>query len=162
MKAIRMAMLCLAVLGTCSGAEEETVKVDLDQAKLEFQAKTIDSDSRDVGSGYSVHEGQLYMAIGDPPSRVMTGGKIALGGHEVVLDVSGLGDPWVDGKLEKRFVRLTRNDFKSGPVHTLEVCFAKGGAEDYLVRWVIAGGKSIRTAIESLGDEYPDWVADPE
>lgn len=159
---MRSAILCLALIGNLCGAAEETVKVDLDQAKLEFRAKTIESKLRKVGSGYAIHEGQLYLAIGDPPLRVLTEGKILIDGKEVVLDVSGLGDPWVDAKVEKRFVRLTREEFRSGTVHTLEVCFAKGGAEDYLVRWVITGGKSIRIAIEGLGDAYPDWVAEPE
>lgn len=157
-----MAILGFALMGSNCGAAEETVKFDLDQAKLEFRAKTIEADSRKVESGYSVHEGQLYYAIGDPPWRIMIEGKILIDGKEVVLDVSGLGDPWVDGKLARRFVRLTRDDFKSGPVHTLEVCFAKGGAGDYLVKWVIAGGKSLRIAIKGLGDTYPDWVAEPE
>lgn len=160
---LRIVLLCLtAIAGSRPGATEETVKTDLGAAKLEFRAKTIESNARKVGAGYSVYEGQLYLAICNPPSRVMTAGKISINGEEIALDVSGLGDPWADAKLERRFVRLSRNDSPSGPVHTLEVCFSKGGAEDYLVRWMIAGGKSIRMAIENLGDTYPDWVAEPE
>jgi hypothetical protein len=142
------------------GVEEatETVSTTLDGARLEFHARKIEARSRTTGDGYVVFEGQLYQAIGNPPSRVMTSGTLRIGKEEIALDVSGLGDPWVDGTLEKRFVQLTKDDFPSGPIHTLRVCFVKGGAEDYMVEWVIKDGKSLRRSTENLGDTLPEWV----
>ncbi len=141
-------------------AEEaaETVATTLDGARLEFHARKIEAKQRKAGDGYVVFEGQLYRAIGSPPSRVMTEGKIRIGEQDIALDVSGLGDPWVEGKLEKRFVQLKKDEFPSGPIYTLRVCFVKGGAEDYMVEWVIKDGKSLRLAIKDLGDTMPDWA----
>ncbi|WP_035606072.1 hypothetical protein [Haloferula sp. BvORR071] len=140
----------------------ETASTELDGARLEFQARKIETPDRKLAYGYAVFEGQLYWAIGNPPSRVMTAGKIRIGEQEIALDVSGLGDPWVEAKLDKRFVQFKRKDFPSGPIYELLVCFEKGGAEDYMVEWVIKDGKSLRLAITSLGDTLPEWVMPPK
>jgi len=161
MKLRQALALCLLIILPLHAAEEpteETVITKLDGALLEFHARKIESPSRKTGDGLVVFEGQLYHAIGNPPSRVMTTGTIRIGEQEIALDVSGLGDPWVAGKLEKRFVQLTRDDFPSGPIYTLRVCFVKGGAEDYMVEWVIKDGRSLRESIKSLGDTLPEWV----
>jgi hypothetical protein len=160
MKLVQALALGLLALLPLHAADDttESVSTTLDGARLEFQARNIEARSRTSGDGYVVFEGQLYRAIGNPPSRVMTSGHIRIGEQEIALDVSGLGDPWVDGKLENRFVLLTKEDFPSGQIHTLRVCFVKGGAEDYMVEWVIKDGKSLRRSIEDLGDTLPEWV----
>ena len=160
MKLLQALALGLLTLLPLHAADEatETVSTTLDGARLEFHARKIEARSRKTGDGYVVFEGQLYRAIGNPPSRVMTSGTLRIGEQVIALDVSGLGDPWVDGKLEKRFILLTGDDFPSGPIHTLRVCFVKGGAEDYMVEWVIKDGKSLRKCIEDLGDTLPEWV----
>jgi hypothetical protein len=156
----RALLLCLFSILPLSAGEEEVVDTQLDGARLEFKARTIESAKRAPGSGFSVFEGELYIAIGDPPSRVMNSGKLWIGEREITLDVSGLGDPWVDPTLERRFVRLAHDESTS--ISTLQVCFVKGGAGDYMVKWVISGGASMRVAIERLGDTYPDWVKESE
>lgn len=164
MKLLLSLALCLLAALPLHAAEEaaETVTTTLDGARLEFHARKIEARHRKTGEGFVVFEGQRYRAIGNPPSRVMTTGSIRIGEQDIALDVSGLGDPWVDAKLEKRFVQLTKDDYPSGPLYTLRVCFVKGGAEDYMVEWVIKGGKSLRLSIGELGDTLPDWVKEAE
>ena len=141
-------------------AAEEKVAVKLDGALLEFRAETIESNSRKVSpSELVIHEGKLYRSAFNPPHRVMSSGRLMIEGKEILLDVSGLANPWAEASLEKRFVRLEKEEFEKGATtYTLTVVFAKGGAADDVVEWRILGDKSMRVSIANCGDTYPEWV----
>ncbi len=129
---------------------------------LSFDAEFVEPGARRelARTGYVEYKGKIYRAIADPPRMILKSGAIVIDGTKVELDVSGLADCWAgNGKIHPRFTRFVRFDEHPG-YYELSVCFAKGGADDFVVEWVIREGKQMRVSIRNVGDEYPDWVSE--
>jgi len=164
-------LLAMADPGLCYGSESakktETLRLELkdEGAALEFTSEFITDKAREINlAGYTVYDGGIWQSVWSPPHSIIRKGVLTLGGKPVHLDVSGMANAWVEGsRLEPRFVRLQQATDASGHTfHILDVCFVKGGAEDYGAQWVIAGHASMRTRLEALGDTFPDWVAEKD
>lgn len=95
----------------------------------------------------------------NPPEKIMISGAITIDGEKVELDVSGLATLWIHpSEMAKDDCRFEKHEFgENDHYHTLDVCFFKGGALDYVVRWIIYKNKSMRESIINVGDKYPDW-----
>ncbi len=129
---------------------------------LSFAAEFVEpgASRKPAWNGYVEYKGEIYRAIADPPMMILKSGTIVIDGTKVELDVSGLADCWVgNDRIHPRFTKLVR--FGEHPGHyELSVCFAKGGADDFVVEWVIREGKQMRVSIRNTGDGYPDWVSE--
>ena len=147
-----------------SKAELETVSIALAEgAALELTARVVKEGKKRLHPEVCIFEGQLWVgSVTSPPHRVMHAATHTLNGDKIPLDVSGLADPWINpAEMTSRDVRLRCFTPEEGsPVYTLDICFFKGGALDYLVSYTICCGKSLRTKIEFMGDTYPDWYPD--
>lgn len=133
---------------------------------VRFDAKTVDQseERHGPGCGYAVYDGKLSISSAAVPHIVLTRGVFFDGEREVELDVSGLGDPWVEaGEMEARNCEMeivTTED--NDELITLKVAFMKWGAEDYSVTWVVMDGHSLRLSIDPLGDTLPEWMENPK
>lgn len=132
-----------------------------DDISVKFEAEELDprwESSTGTGTGLVNYKGKVYISEGNPPSRILTSGVLKLGGKKIPLDVSGLADPWFHPEeLLPRMVHVESGKTESGAIWAdVEVFFMTGGAQDYLVRWSILDGASLRTLIEHR--DYPaDW-----
>ena len=61
--------------------------------------------------GYSVYNGKLYMGAGGfAPHSILTKATVILDGKNVTLDVSGIGNPWLEKHIRLGFTGRTIKD----------------------------------------------------
>ncbi len=75
-----------------------------------------------------------------------------LDGKSVALDVSGIGNPWV----EKPYPPWFHWEDKKG-LGVLRVAFSDG-AEIYVVTWHVFRDASLKVEMQYLGDEEIPWL----
>lgn len=160
-----LAFACATGLYAAPESRMERVEVvPAEGALLELKAEMVDPDApRVFAPGICVWNGQLwYSALTSPPLRILTAGTITIDGDAVALDVSGLAEPWGDVTHFTDsccyLVKHCLGEDGREVYYELRVWFARGGAEDYVVTWLIYKGQSIRESIRSTGDSGPDWL----
>jgi hypothetical protein len=103
--------------------------------------------------GYSVYNGKLYMGAGGfAPRSILTKATVILDRKSVALDVSGIGNPW----LEKPYPPWFHWEDKKG-LGVLRAAFSDG-AEIYVVTWHLFREVSLKIEMQHLGDEEIPWL----
>lgn len=142
--------------------ERQTVSIEIENGvELELTARVVAAEKRELHPELCLFEDQLWVgAVSSPPELVMQSAILTLHGEKIELDVSGLANPWIKpSEMTRRDVRLRQlyADENAVPVYSLDICFFKGGALDYIATYIIYHGKSLREKIEFMGDTYPEW-----
>jgi len=83
---------------------------------------------------------------------ILTRVKIVLDGKAIPLDVSGIGNPW----LEQPYRPWFHWEEKSG-LGVLQAAFSDG-AEIYVVTWHVFHGGSLKVEMRYLGDGEIPWL----
>ena len=154
-----------AAAAAVPAAQQESVTLTPEPGiSIRLCAETVPAAERSHAPGICVWQGQLRQpTMTNPPEKVLTAATITLGAQCIALDVSGLATPWISPEemtnAHCRLRRHTLGEDEQMPYYELDICFFKGGAMDYIVTWLIYDGCSMRTRIEFMGDDYPDWFA---
>ena len=167
-KSLAVTLACAAALPGWAATKPEVVCLSPEKnVTIELRAEVIEAAERTAAPGLCVWRGQLWQhTTTNPPERVLTSATITIDGVAVDLDVSGLAMPWIaPEEMAEQDCRLTKHSFGEGEqqvFYMLNICFIKGGAEDYIVTWLIYEGHSMRTHIDDIGDMLPDWYMGEE
>lgn len=160
--------LISAALPWLPAAEQEVVTLSPEEdIAIELRAEVIEAEQRAFAPGICVWRDQLWQyTMTNPPVRILTSADIIINGVAVELDVSGLAMPWIaPEEMTEQDCHITKYCFGEDDRDTcyeLAICFFKGGAEDYIVTWIIYEGCSQRIRIEDAGDVYPEWYMEEE
>ena len=109
-------------------------------------------------SGLTAQGDQLVLSSGGALEMMLLSGTIQTERRDISLDVSGLGNCWSLDDPDPIPSHYALVKYMGEGVVSLKICFAKGGAQDFLVEWWIKDGASIRMKIEYLGDRLPEWT----
>lgn len=167
-KSLAIALACAAALPGRAATEPEVVILSPEKGvTVELRAEVIEAAERTAAPGLCVWRGQLWQHTStNPPERVLASATVTIDGATVDLDVSGLAMPWiVPEEMAEQDCRLTKysiGEEEEQTFYTLDICFFKGGAEDYIVTWLIYEGHSMRIHVEDVGDMPPDWYMEEE
>lgn len=152
-----MKKVLLGAIFLCSCQPTLTEKIVLypaENCKLEFTACKRDMTQAEFAPGVCIYRNELYLyALQNPPCSYLKTGRLYLDSQVIDLEVCNLATPWVEkSDLSEADVEFNRDMLENTPYYSLKVHFCKGGANDYIVEWIIYKGKSVRTAIKSLND----------
>jgi hypothetical protein len=140
-----------------AGEFEPTAKLRLAaNCVLELEARKTNA-ARSVPEesiwGDSIYNGKPYMGAGGfAPHSILTKATVILDGKAIPLDVSGIGNPW----LEKTYPPWFHWEDNKG-LGVLRAAFSDG-AEIYVVTWHLFRGASLKIAMQYLGDEEIPWL----
>ena len=150
-----MRKLLLSAIFLCSCQQytiEKVVLYPADNCKLEFTAIKRDVAQAEYAPGVCIYEDELYLyALRNPPHTCLKSGTLYIDAQAIDLNVRNLATPWVEkSDLSKADVELKKMMLENIPYYDLKVRFCKGGANDYMVEWIIYKDKSVRTAIQNV------------
>lgn len=92
----------------------------------------------------------MFGTDGTEPSTVLTAAALEVGGRRVVLDVSGMANPWFDRPYDGQFTVEADPDL---PERWRVVARLSDGAGYYVAVWEVARGVASRTALLT-GETY--------
>ena len=103
--------------------------------------------------GHSLYQNKLYMGAGGfAPHTILTKATVILDGKNIALDVSGIGNPWLEKPYSPRF----HWEEKKGS-GVLRAAFSDGG-EIYVVTWHVFSEASLKIEMRYLGDREIPWL----
>jgi hypothetical protein len=105
--------------------------------------------------GFSTWEGKIYRTNYQIPFNLLKSATLTLGKSEIALPTSGIADCF-----HKDIPMGSENLFSESIGNGLQrigILFDKGGAEDFVVYWIVSSNSAILDKIVGCGDTMPEW-----
>jgi hypothetical protein len=152
-----IAFLYLSFLPFACNGEDIKVTMAKNDISLHLTIEEISTtkDRTIQSNGFSTWEGKIYRTNYQIPFNILKNATLTFGKSEIALPTSGIADCFhkdIQMGPENLFSQSIGNGLQR-----IGILFDKGGAEDFVVYWIVSSNSAILDKIVGCGDSMPEW-----